>query len=599
MRSLLLLLALPALAFAVETSEAPPPPEDLGPEVLVEPILRAELGTGIVVEAEIVDPHGVFDPKLFFRPIGDTRYLSIGMLPTGQPNRYRGEIPGTSVVAPMEYFIEAYDKLGNGPGRSAPATRPHQIFVGTAEVDTSTEARAPDILHQPVTRAPVGQSITIEAAFRGPSGLFNPVVYFRRVGTPAFLPLSMAELPVGASAPRAASEKVLAGAAGTGRFVAEIPSALTTGDIEYFIEVMDDQGNGPSRNGDRERPLVVRTYEAKPDDVRVDPDVALVSCLELPRENDTIDVSKLGACRRPVEGLAPAALTRFKLGELKLRYDNDVDAIEAFEQATKDAPSWPAAWFRLGQALELGREWKRARAAYGRYLELVGEPPEFPALIKRLASIEYEIDLEARDAREAAKKDEAVRAEADRKLAAQQAEALEENARVRRQMLLSAPGHWAYIGLSHERWDFSQLSDRAGDTEEGLHLSFRLRFKIPSAPFLVLGGAVSLGALATPSDLNAALAVAPMVGLNFLALPAPARSGFTLLSPFVTYQPRFLLAGAVASAQGSRVTHLLTIGNHFEFGAVSVEVAYAFSPVDSRLERVLELSVGRRFGKSR
>lgn len=599
MRPLVVLLALPALALAVETSEAHSPVEDLGPEVLLEPILRAELGVGIVIEAEIVDPHGVFDPKLYFRPIGDTRYMSIGMQSTGYANRYRGEIPGTSVVAPMEYFIEAYDKLGNGPGRSATPARPHRIFVGTTPADPSTQPRAPDILHRPVTHAPVGQSITIEAAFRGPSGLFNPVVYFRRVGAASFLPLSMAELPLGPTAPRAASENVLAGAAGTGHFVAEIPAALTTGDIEYFIEVMDEQGNGPSRLGGREKPLVVRTSEPAPDDQRVDPDVALMSCLELPREHDTIDPAKLGVCRRPIEGLVPTALTRFKLGELKLRYDNDVDAIEAFEQATKDAPAWPAAWFRLGQACELGRRWVCAREAYGRYLQLVGEPPEFPALIKRLASVEYEIDLEKRDALEKAKQEEASREAAARKLEARQAESEAQAARLRRQRWLSAPGHWVYGALSHEQWDLSRVSDRAGDTESGLLALVRLRFKPPAAPFLLLGGTVSAGMMMAGNDLNAVLNVAPMVGLNLLALPTPMGSGYTLLSPFVAYQPRFRLTGEVLSARGTRLTHVMMVGNHLEFGAVSVELAYGFALGDSGLERVLELSVGSRLGRAR
>src|SRR5690606_10693391 len=123
-------------------------------------------------------------------------------------------------------------------------------------------------------------------------------------------------------------------------------------------------------------------------------------CMYVPRENATPEPAKLGACRRPGPAASQQALTRFKRGESKLGYDNYPDAVDAFEQAVKEAPEWPAAWFRLGQAAEKARQWKRAKEAYHRYLELEPSPPEYPALIKRLASVDYEIGLDERDERE-------------------------------------------------------------------------------------------------------------------------------------------------------------------------------------------------------
>src|SRR5262249_47471690 len=163
-----------------------------------------------------------------------------------------------------------------------------------------------DILHGAVERAAPGRSIAIEAHYRGPSGVFNPILHFRRIGSAEFTALTMAELPADAATPPAPEPGAIIGKGGTGRFVAEIPSAFATGDVEYYLEAMDQQGNGPSFDGSREHPHVVRVMEElvppPTPDLPVDPDAALAACRET-RELTSADSAKLGPCRK-VEGFA-------------------------------------------------------------------------------------------------------------------------------------------------------------------------------------------------------------------------------------------------------------------------------------------------------
>lgn len=581
---------------------------DDGPDILVSPVQGAVQGQGVVIDAEITDAEGVFEPKLFFRGIGETKYLSLGMVPV-QGSLYRAEIPGTSVTGPMEYFVEAYDGQGNGPARSAPQTRPHKLFVeapdpmrglptpfdapppAVATVATGP-ARAPEIVHEPVTRATTAHSVPIEASFRGPSGVFNPTLSYRRIGAAGFVSLNMAELP--ASGALARLDGVIVGTGGSGRFVAEIPGAITTGDVEYYLEAVDAQGNGPSRHGDREHPHVVRIVEATA--AAADPDVALVACLELPRDGETADTARLGPCRRVPEGLPAEAARKYGLGELKLRYDNYPDAVALFQDAVQAAPDWPAASFRLAQAAEGRHAWTIARDAYARYLALADKPPELPALHKRVASVEYEIDLEERDRREGEAKVAAQKLAEEQKAVQRERDAQAEAQAVRREMLVGAPSSWGYATFVRES------VSGAGARDALLGLDLKVRVKSESLPVLFYGVALSAAMMTSPDEAGRAeplLSVSPILGLNFLALPSPRASHFSLLSPFVSYEPRLLLTGQLRSAGTGRFVSRLFAGNHFEFGNFSVEAAVGFGVGQALSVSTLTLSLGRRLGNEK
>ncbi len=103
--------------------------------------------------------------------------------------------------------------------------------AGAADVDP------PVIFHKPPAAAIVGQPLEIVAEIKDPSGVFGPTLYYRKPGTAKFASAAMNE-------------------AG-GKFSATIPATAVTGDLDYFIEAFDNEGNGPARKGTPEKPLKV------------------------------------------------------------------------------------------------------------------------------------------------------------------------------------------------------------------------------------------------------------------------------------------------------------------------------------------------------
>ncbi|MBI2377653.1 MAG: hypothetical protein HYV07_26870 [Deltaproteobacteria bacterium] len=96
----------------------------------------------------------------------------------------------------------------------------------------------PVITHARVSSAPMGSPIVIQARIEDSSGIFAPSVLFRIRGTKEFDTIELKK-----------RDEV---------FEATIPAEQVTADLEYFIEAFDDQGNGPARVGDPERPNLIR-----------------------------------------------------------------------------------------------------------------------------------------------------------------------------------------------------------------------------------------------------------------------------------------------------------------------------------------------------
>ena len=92
------------------------------------------------VTAEIVDESGVFDPTLLIRLYGATAYDRVVMKAGPEaPSLYRAEIPRTLVAAgDVEYLIEAFDLLGNGPARVGQEETPLLVTRPTPSTTTTT-----------------------------------------------------------------------------------------------------------------------------------------------------------------------------------------------------------------------------------------------------------------------------------------------------------------------------------------------------------------------------------------------------------------------------------------------------------------------------
>lgn len=111
------------------------------------------------------------------------------------------------------------------------------------EKPPADDKEPPSIVHAPLREAQFNNELRFEAEIYDASGVFEPLVSWRRAGQASWQTLKL--------------EKV----AGD-RFLAALPSYQVQGDLEYFIEAYDTQGNGPARFANPERPVRVRVVGA-------------------------------------------------------------------------------------------------------------------------------------------------------------------------------------------------------------------------------------------------------------------------------------------------------------------------------------------------
>lgn len=121
-----------------------------------------------------------------------------------------------------------------------PAAAAPEAQTGPEDVDP------PSITHTPVTKSLKNRAITITARITDPSGVFQPVVYVRKkgMGTGDYVPIKM----VGSRLTQ-------------GDYSVEIPAALVSADLEYYLEAYDNAGNGPARAGSPENPMQLKVEE--------------------------------------------------------------------------------------------------------------------------------------------------------------------------------------------------------------------------------------------------------------------------------------------------------------------------------------------------
>jgi hypothetical protein len=121
------------LATQAGLAHAGRPVADTEPPVIVHtPIAHAVEGETLEVRARITDPGGVFAPAVYFRARGESEYASVPMELQGE--EHRALIPGARVKGPLEYFIEAFDELGNGPARKGRPEVPLPVTVAARRI---------------------------------------------------------------------------------------------------------------------------------------------------------------------------------------------------------------------------------------------------------------------------------------------------------------------------------------------------------------------------------------------------------------------------------------------------------------------------------
>jgi len=118
---LLTVLMITALSASASARDRKPP------KIHHTPIAQAQINKVVEVRVAITDRSGVFDPTLYYRTAGATEYLRSTLVETGA--EFVATIPAAAVTADIEYFVEAYDELGNGPARVGGPSKPLRVAV--------------------------------------------------------------------------------------------------------------------------------------------------------------------------------------------------------------------------------------------------------------------------------------------------------------------------------------------------------------------------------------------------------------------------------------------------------------------------------------
>lgn len=146
MRKLLLSLLLFALAALAPPARA----DDTTPPVLSHtPVTKASPGP-VAISVSVTSPRKVF-PQVFWRVKGGPWKAPID-LKKAKGGHYEGTL--TLGNEPLEYYIECYDEIGNGPARVGEVDKPILLTSGTAAPAPAPVATTPP----PAPPAPVAKA---------------------------------------------------------------------------------------------------------------------------------------------------------------------------------------------------------------------------------------------------------------------------------------------------------------------------------------------------------------------------------------------------------------------------------------------------------
>src|SRR5438874_6660675 len=273
-------------------------PDDGEPPQLTHQLVAAGVrGKPLTIAAHAIDANGVFGPILSVRKkgLGAGDYVPIKMVPSKiVPGDYSVDVSSalTNVDA-LEYYIEAWDIAGNRPSRVGSPDQPIMVTLeeekkvaATPALPTTVTIRPkgapPAITHAALTQALKGKSVEIHARLVGDTGVQGAAVMFRHAGEKEYKALPMGNI-------------------GADDYTATIPAAMTTSDLEYYVEAFDQYGNGPARSGAPNVPYALRVMDPSPAVVSAPPPASLANRRRTLVDEDT-DRTIIGL---GIDGCAP------------------------------------------------------------------------------------------------------------------------------------------------------------------------------------------------------------------------------------------------------------------------------------------------------
>ncbi len=191
------------------------------PAIAHVPVRRLRAGEDMVVEATIAGPRNVARATVSLRV--DGRFSDVPLQSTGRYT-YRALVPAARLAGNFSYIIHASDEAGRVATWPPPGTR-----TSAGSVVVTDDRDPPTVSHAPIAHAPAAQPLRVAARVTDPSGVKWARLRYR--------PVSQYEDYKSLEMRRVAS---------TDDYEATVPASDVTPrfDFMYFIEVMDNAGNG-------------------------------------------------------------------------------------------------------------------------------------------------------------------------------------------------------------------------------------------------------------------------------------------------------------------------------------------------------------------
>jgi len=106
-------------------------PKGVPPAITHSALSEATKGKAVEINARLVGESGVQGAVVMFRHSGEKDFKALPMGNIGADD-YTATIPAAMVNADLEYYLEAYDRYGNGPARSGAPNAPYTMKVREA-----------------------------------------------------------------------------------------------------------------------------------------------------------------------------------------------------------------------------------------------------------------------------------------------------------------------------------------------------------------------------------------------------------------------------------------------------------------------------------
>jgi hypothetical protein len=101
-------------------------PKGAPPAITHAAVAHAPKGKPVEINARLVGDTGVQNAAVMFRHAGEKDYKALPMGNIGGDD-YTATIPAGMVTSDLEYYLEAFDRYGNGPARSASPSVPYSL----------------------------------------------------------------------------------------------------------------------------------------------------------------------------------------------------------------------------------------------------------------------------------------------------------------------------------------------------------------------------------------------------------------------------------------------------------------------------------------